>query len=116
MKLLPLLHEHHLNMVDALWLPHAGGHSYSKVPIWRFILLPLYTSLPTTHPPPSHPTHPHALLCWPYINAHLKTPEKHKNCASTINKVRYVRSYMKVNRLLCLLLLIQSGQLQPTAV
>ena len=68
--------------------------SYTRCPqplqrsVWRFIHLP-----------------PHPLLCWPYINTHRKKLlEIHP---SAINRV----SYMKVNRLLCLLLPIQDGQL-----
>ena len=48
------------------------------------------------------------MLCWPYINAHLKKCLKStENRPPAINKV----SYMKVSRLLCILLLIQDGQL-----
>ena len=48
------------------------------------------------------------MLCWPYINAHLKNRLKStENRPPAINKV----SYMKVSRLLCLLLPIQDGQL-----
>ena len=73
-----------------------GGHSYSKVSLWRF-----------SHLPPHHPPTP--ILCWPYINAHLKKNrlKSTENRPPAINKV----SYMKVSRLLCLLLPIQDGQL-----
>ena len=77
-----------------------GGHSYSKVSLWRFILLP-------PHHPPTHPPTP--IPCWPYINVHLKKNhlKSTENRPPAINKV----SYMKVSRLLCLLLPIQDDQL-----
>ena len=69
-ELLPLLHEHLLDMVG---IP--CGHRYTSkflyIYVWRFIYLP-------PHLPPSsfHPTNP--LLCWPCISAHLheKSPQK----------------------------------------
>ena len=52
--------------------------------VWRFIHLPPHHS-----PSPSHPTHP--LLCWPYINAHLKNCLKSpENRPSAINKVKEI--------------------------
>ena len=102
-----------MNVSSTWWVPC----SYTRWPqLLQSVCMELYPppspppTLPPSLPPPIPPT---PLLCWPYINAHLKknrlkSPE---NRAPGINKV----SYMKVSRLLCLLLPVQDGQLQPAA-
>ena len=99
----PLLRGRLLDMVGALWLSQVA--TATPKCLYGGLASSLYTS-PPHHPPPIPPT---PMLCWPYINAHLKKNrlKSTENRPPATNKV----SYMKVSRLLCLLLPIQDGQL-----